>query len=382
MTKLLSKIGSYLGCHSWLIILGICASVGLFYLSSFSAPFYREDYEFLLIQLPRDLFSAIPPVHYHPISIHLFYYFSKLAFGSSYGLYHLVLYLFYMGSFFFIYAIAREFLKSKTKAFLILILYGFNISFFPHFYWIAVSYFTIGSFFFFGAVYFFLKQKPWAAWATGGFILASLGSNDGSVVIFPLLYLLSWYQRFFPRRLIPATVLAGVFVVFRFFILKLPAEQSYSMHVDFRIVKTIQWYILRALNLPEGIRFSGDLSLVILFGLLLLVLGLGFIREVGRGTLSKRLTIFGVLWFLIAGGPFFLLPDHMSAYYLTFAFLGFALIVVQLLNTKALMVVFLIIYFLMAVKGLTFLERTHWIILKTIGTPAKFYQLDKSHLGN
>lgn len=361
-----------------IIVFGFIVSLtAVFYRDAFFAPFYREDVFFLATALPRDLFRAVPEIHYHPISVPLYYSLTRTFFGSNYFYYHLVEFVFYFVGLFFSWLLARKLTGSWKKATIALFLFALNISFFANFYWIAVSHFSIGAAFFFGSLYFFLLKGKLNGLIFLLLLLGSLGSNEAAIVLFPIFWLLAWYFKYFDRaRLVTTSIFGCFYFVLRFFYFQLPTVTDYSVKVDFQALKTFEWYFLRGLNLPEGIRFSGDNVLLGFFAVLIFILTVAGVRYFRRPGCKIRLIIFGLLWIILGGLPFYLLPNHLSSYYFTFAFLGLGIVFAEILGRqKALAIAFCTAYFFLSIRGLDFLENTHWIILKNVGETQKFYSI-------
>jgi hypothetical protein len=130
-------------------------------------------------------------------------------------------------------------------------------------------------------------------------------------------------------------------------------------------VRTFRWYVLRSLNLPEAVKFSADWFFTGAFGLFLLTL---FNKKI-----DWKLILTGVFWFVATLGIFIFLPNHMSAHYLTVALFGSSLIMSELLSkNKNILFLSLVLYLFLTVRGLEFLSKTHWIILKNTGPIGSF----------
>jgi len=95
----------------------------------------------------------------------------------------------------------------------------------------------------------------------------------------------------------------------------------------------------------------------------------GYIR---KQQVNVKLWILAVFWFIAGALPFYFLPNHMSSYYLTMALFGPALLFAEVFSGKKLVYAAVIVYFFMTVRGLDFLSKTHWIILKNTGPIGSF----------
>lgn len=341
----------------WLVIV----ILALVYGPSFTSPFFQDDATLLDIAKNYSPFSPIASFPYRPVSINLFYSLSYRAFGMNPLGYHLVLFAAMAITVLLVFVIARR-LLDKNKALVAAFFYAFNISLFANFYWIAVSYFSLGALFFFAAVYFYLEERKILLYLS--FLLA-LGSNEIAIVLPLLLAGVSWYQKKWQRSLLVLTVADVVLLLARVIFIGLPQDSAYTISINLTALATVRWYFLRALNLPEGIRFATDPLILILFILFLGLLLLG-------KRPSIRLLIFGAFWFLVGALPFYFLPNHMSSYYLTMALFGPAIIFAEVFSGRRLAYVAVAVYFLLTVRGLDFLSKTHWIILKNTGPIGSF----------
>ena len=244
--------------------------------------------------------------------------------------------IFFLGGLYLIYKI--------TKSYFVVFLVAFNISLFPLFYWVATSYFSLAFFFVFAALYF--NSLP--------IFILGLFTNE-LIVVFPILYLLwSWFKNKIEiKRVFPFFLVSALYLPLRVMLVPFPKATDYAIEIG-KFIPTFRWYSLRIFNLPEGIRNQN--IILVLFAALVLLVILNF------KNFKLKSFIFGVSWFFVGALPFFFLPGHMSAYYLTISLFGPMVFLSDLL--KKYRVLFLTIYVLMAFLGLEFLKTSHWIILK------------------
>jgi len=357
-------------------LLAIFFGVAFLYHDSFFAPFYRDDWFFLKVQLPEDLVKPISDLHYLPISIQGFYWLMRTLFEYNVLAYHLFLFVGMLGVFFLVYILAKDFLQSDKKALVTTFFFAFNISLFAIFYWVAGMYFVLGPLFYLSANYFYLKRKIFFVFL---FYLLAIGSNEIGYTLPGMLLLVSWYKNIWDKKLVILLV-ANLLIFFaRIKFLNFPVMDTYQMKFDLHILKTIQWYLLRTLNLPEAIRLRADPIILVSFG--------GFLATIlfSVKKINPRLFIFGVSWFLIGGIPFYFLPFHLSSYYATLALFGICLLLVELITDKRIIILSVLCYLVLSFTGLQFLKDTHWIIRKDIGWPGKFNhpsEINESSLAN
>lgn len=341
------------------IILGLV----VLYCSSFTSPFFQDDFELLSLARQGDAFMPIPNFPYRPLAIQVFYSIGSLFSGTNPLGFHLLSFLFFVGLLAFIYLLAEKILGRGLGAKLTVVLYAFNISLFPLFYWVATSYFALAAFFVFGGAYFYLRGGNFLLLATAFFVLGLL-SNE-LVLVFPgLLYLLDYVtgRRNWSRWLV-FLVIDVFYFVLRFLLSGMPTAPDYALNLGLRFFATFRWYFLRIFNLPEGVRLGATPAIYLLFVILITILLVRLWQE--RKRVQARLIVFSGLWFFFGALPFYFLPGHMSAYYLTLALFGPSVFVGKLLDSSRKTALFFCgVYILLAVLGLDFLSQTHWIILK------------------
>lgn len=332
-----------------LVILGLA----VLYRESFLARFFQDD--FYLLDLARSTNPWVPIANFpfRPISVQIFYSFGAWLFGENPIGYHLLLFCLFSAGLLFLFKVSRHLLKNDFAAIIATAIFAFNVSLFPLFYWVAVSYFVLATFFVFGSANFYLGDSQRSFWLAVLFFILGLFSNELVMVLPALLVLLR-----FSRKVIPFFLIDICFLIFRLVISPFPKAADYALDFSLKFIGTFRWYALRVLNLPEG-RAAYSLEMIILLIMMVVVLILA-IRY-----FSVRRLLFAASWFFIGALPFFFLPNHMSAYYLTISLFGPAVFLAEgLAKNKGLAVCFLGVYIMMTVLGLEALSSTHWIILK------------------
>lgn len=327
---------------------------------------------FLLAQFPRDLLKPIPDFHFTPVSNQLFYGLTKILFGPNPLAFHLVLFLFSSLTLLLVHQISRHLLKNNLKAYMSVFFYALNVSLFANYYWVAISYFVIGGFFFFLTVFAYIKQGIFWKLVTIAALVCAFLSNEIGYLLPAVLLLCDMYQSRFKRSWIVLAAITSVVAIIRWLLVPKPVGQNYLLAFNWQVISTIRWYLLRVFNLPEGVRFSQQPEILILFVVFILLLAIVALWRFKAKSYPLRLTLFAAAWFLIGALPFYFLPNHMSAYYLTIALLGPALLFSELLAVKKIWLLALGVYLLLSWSGLLFLQKTHWIILKNTGPIGAF----------
>lgn len=350
--------------QNWLKILLILILTAGVYRDSFTARFFQDDKVLLALSQQNNWFAPVPNFPYRPVSIQFFYFLGRTFSGFDPLGYHLLLFGAFALTLVVGFNLGKILLKDETRAVMAVFFYALNVSLFANFYWVATSYFVLGTLFFLSALYFYLQPGLKSLLLALFFFLLALGSNEIAFVFPAVALVVSWYLRQFSSRLWLFLSVDLALFFSRLFLVGLPKAADYTIQINGQFFATFRWYILRVLDLPEGIRFSGNYFLIGLFIL--------FLLSIFLAKINWRLLFFALGWFFLAALPFYFLPGHMSAYYLTLALFGPALFLGGIFGKSKLMFWAMGIYLVLTVVGLDFLARSHWIILKNTGPIGKF----------
>ncbi len=311
--------------------------------------------------------------HLHPISIQLFYSLGDLLTPNQPFGFHLILFIIFLITLRLFYQLSLQLLRDKSKARLAVFFYAFNLSIFANFYWIANSHFVLAPFFALLTIICYQQRSKLFNFITPLVFLLGLGSNE-LFYIYPLgLLLFAAFTKKINRvRLFTLALVDLIAVILRITFLHLPTQEAYRFTLDLRLLKTAWWYVLRILNLPEGIRNQNNLALYLLLVIMLGLLVASFLKLYRKNKVRWPILIFGSLWFLVFGLTFFFLPNHMSAHYMSTGLFGPALIFAEILHGRKTIILTIIVYLLLSYFGLEFLKATHWIILKNTGPIGSF----------
>lgn len=348
----------------------------LIYNDSFTSPFFQDDKTLLDLSVSQNWFQPIPNFPYRPISQPLFYLLSFKLFGNFVFGYHLVLFIVLATNNLLVYKIAKLLSKNSLVAVNTTLIYALNLSLFANYYWIATSYFSIGALLFFAAIYFYIgmgfKKKLLATL----FLVLAVFSNEIALVL-PLLFLMIdlWLRR--PIKWIGFfTTLSFALFLLRINLSGFPTHADYKMVFNAEAISTLRWYVIRGLNLPEGLRGSAVWKMMLPLVIFIAWTVYGAIKFclVDKESFFKA-TLFSFTWFVISAFPFFFLPNHMSSYYLTMAIFGSAFFVSYCLSHVKHYLIPMICYLAMTLIGLEFLRGSHWMILKNTGPIGQFKSL-------
>ena len=180
-----------------------------------------------------------------------------------------------------------------------------------------------------------------------------------------------------------------IYLILRMFLFPIPAQFLYKMKFDLDAVKSIWWYFLWLLNLPEELKFQSFFPLIFrkefttnffwqsiwwtLQPILLIVLGLivPFVTKARKGMNKFSFAIAGV-WMIVGGAPLLLALGHQYPFLLLFSLPGWAFCMaislaafVDSFNKKVgniYLGVFLSIWVFSSLYSLNFTELTHWTV--------------------
>lgn len=352
---------------SWPKFFLLLLLVGLIYRDSFTARFFQDDKLNLELAATKNFLAVIPGAnHFRPVSVQGFYFLGETLFGYDPLGYHLLGFGIFSATLFLVFQTAKLITNNQKQSLIITFLYATNISLFANFFWIANSQFVIGGFFFFLSLLLFYSKK--IAWLTAPMFLLGLASNEQILSLVFVLPVLSFlFKKPFPKYVYVAIVTLGiVWAGFKVFAFGMPTTADYAINLNpVTAIQTFRWYVLRALNLPEGVKLTTDWLFT---GAWIL-----FLFSLIKRKVNWKLILTGVFWFIVTLGIFIFLPKHMSAHYLTIALFGSSLIISELLPKKNIFLsAALALYLFLTVRGLDFLARTHWIILKNTGPVGQF----------
>lgn len=352
---------------NWLKFILLLILVTFIYRDSFTARFFQDDKLNIELAASRNFLAVIPGAnHFRPVSVQGFYTLGKLVSpGNPLG-YHLLEFIFFAATLFLVFQTAKFITNNQKQPLIITFLYATNISLFANFYWIANSQFVLGGFFFFLSFLLFYSKKYF--WLAVPVFLLGLASNEQIISAVLVLPVISYFfKKPFSKYIYAALLALAVFWIgLKVFVFGMPTTTDYAVSLNpVTALATFRWYVLRALNLPEGVKLTADWTMAGAW--------LVFLLSLIRGKINWKMILVGVFWFVATLGIFIFLPNHMSAHYLTVALFGSSLIISELLPKKKIfLVVALVLYLFLTIRGLNFLTQTHWIILKNTGPIGQF----------
>ena len=280
---------------------------------------------------------------------------------------------------FLIYKFAQKLKLSQTASIIASILYTTSPIHFGSLYWWSGFYVGVGSTFFILSLLTFLSYfetgKIIYAQVTLILFTAMLLSNESLFLTpFIFVFLAHHTKKIYPRILIGLTFLISIIsFIFHIAVSKFAQVPDYQLGSFIQTFKTAHWYIYRLINLPEAVQSMANPQKYILYLLTLIMLSwfITIFYKNYHKILSSYYLKLGILIFLFTASPFFLLPNHLSSYYLDSGFVGISLMLGFIYafgfssNNKPLEIISsisLILFFITSLISVNFMNQTSWIV--------------------
>lgn len=398
----------------WLVILGL--SFFLFY-PTLKYYFFQDDFYLLKISqannFPQILKLFIPPINvtfYRPVSDLIFYQLFYKFFYHNAFYYHLFGLFLHFTNTILIFKLIKKITKLIPLGLLTSFFYVVSANHYIALSWIAAYHYILGTTFALLGFYYFLK---WVEKSNQKLLITSLGFyvlgilSEQIMSVLPLLILI--YVLFFIKKRKKLLVknwwyflsLFGInafYFIFRFFLFKIPLEDTYLMSFDLRALKTLFWLVLWSLNIPEELKyqmisffkvnpkFVSDfydfnkkvwllliLNLVLIYIIPLLILFINSFKQKLNRKYFFKLSLFGLLWFIISLLPVVFLPLHQYPYFLILASIGWLLFFLtplvllfkQYKNKQLAISIYAVIvslvWYCSSITNFNFTEKVHWI---------------------
>lgn len=373
-------------------------------IASFNYYFFQDDW-FILNDLKNlNLLTVFIPrtdiIYYRPIGIQSFLLISKSLFGLNYIWYHFVAFGIFLLCICLIYNLVWTLSGKKTLALITALLYGTASFHFMALSWISLTWNYITLAFFLLSLKSLItfqntKVKKYLVWAFLLFLLCLLSSEFALTIPFFAagIFLAKESKlnfksvKYYFKMLLPFFAAIFFYLMFRIFVLPLPAQGVYKPQIGIHILKDYVWYFLWTINLPEmfkyHLRFS-NLSLTNEFmdatrDILTKTIFLFFTEAVliiyclvkSIRSINKKVAAICITLFLIGLAPVISLPNHSYPYYLTVASIPviylLSLVIYNTIRTgnKKLNVTIggltLFFWILLSYSNQDFNRRTHWV---------------------
>jgi hypothetical protein len=377
----------------------IAAVAILVYHPAFGVFFTQDDFTHFKISqaktLKEFLYFFLPQkgvIFYRPLSVQIYTWICHLLFGLNPFGFHLVAFIFHLINIYLVWYLIMLLTKNPSCAFLIAFFWGVSSIHFMSLFWIAEFSLVLVSFFFFLSFIFYLKGKYWRFLLL---FLLGLLSNELMVTL-PVILLI--YELLFKKsslvKLIPPAIAVIVFISLRFFLFTTLLGEYYRLNFTIKqLTRSLRWYTLRLINLPEGIKFflflekSAFLSFCFscLFVFFFLILPLLFFKT--KKPLNWRIIILGTTWFFLSLTPVIFMSQHQSPLYASLGLPGFFLCLGEIFQKftqdkvqKYLTLGAIFSFFLTSFFSVRLMQKHHWVTKRAQLAKRYLTLLQKYHL--
>ncbi len=357
-----------------MIIISILLAFIFFY-RIFFGYFFMDDWYFLQVNRANSwveliqIFEPVKNIPYRPISQQLFYLVSQKIFGLNPLPYHVVILAIHMVNSLLVDQIVKQLGKQKATARLLSLMYLVSALHFVGVFSITGSYFVIGMLFSLLSIKYWLKFREnkklnYYFFSLVLFVLGVFSAEVAASLLFIFFIL-------YPKRKTIIHLLPFIFIVcsnllINYFIAGAPKTAAFNLRLS-AFPSVFKWYLLRALGLPEGVKngYQWEKSIIYIGFIALMGILIISLWKNKAYWLKKYKKLFtNIMWVLIGALPFYFLPNHLNPIYFSLAFVGFLLLINQILSDK-LLFAYAIIYIFISFFSVHLLFHTHWTVRRS-----------------
>lgn len=376
---------------AYVLLLVVYTLVVLVFFRGITNFFFQDDFINIYIGWIRNLadipniitaFKQYPNNAYRPIPYYLFGNIIIYLFKLNPVATHISLFILHGLNIFLLLRFLRLYVtKSLALLLLLLIFYGLNVLHLGVLYWFSTDYILLGTTFFLLLCLLVLKYErrpdPKHFFLLLFVYILMLLTNE-SLFLAPLqLFIMSkiFNLKRITKLLYVTIVISIISFIFRIKISGFGNLPDYQFGSFIEIVSLVRWYLLRTINLPEGIKAMDNTSINLIYtgSLVLVICFLKLFKHLKMHwrKINLKLLFFGICWFFILGLPYFLLVHHETAYYLNTAYIGLIIAAGTLFapiyeNKKIKLSILTIVtatcYIVMSYVGVSFLNKTSWLV--------------------
>ena len=325
----------------------------------------------------KNVFGLPQVTHWRPIH-NLFFLIAGNIFDKNYVGYHLLTFLFQIGSGFLIYKVVRMLTRDHKSGLIAGLIYTIHPAHFISLFWISGSATVIGFFFLVTSFYCYFVDRKIASLIL---YVISLLASEAMVVG---LAIFTSYEFLFKKEktdkfLLTITgIMSVIFLIIRFvFFTPKVTIDVYQLELSAKVLNAIKYYLLRTAGFAEA---SGDkIVSLILFGWLTLIILLLF------KSLNKKqninLLIFSIVTIIAGFSPFILIPSHLSPHYMNVSIFGFAIIIGLALKQlrPVTSFVFLLIFLGISIYNINLTKSNNWVFKRADLAKAYVEQIEKEN---
>jgi len=378
-----------------ILIVTLLLSIILIFYRGLTVFFFQDDFINMYIGWIKNIddlktmlfsFQYYPYSAYRPIPYAIFGFLIINLFHLNTVVTHIVMYLIHLFNSFLLYRISQNLNLSKLQSFLTAFLYATSAIHIGALYWWSGHYVTIGTTFLLLSMIFYLKyiknKSSNFFWLTIFLYIGTLLSNE-SLLLSPIIFFAIAKAKSF-KLLTSVTIISVLSFLFRKNVSKFGELPDYTIGTLPQILNTLKWYLARLLNIPESVKSIQSEQKILFITATILMLFIIFIKIYysKKDIYKTNILKLGLIIFFTCSFPYFLLPHHLSSYYLSSGFLGIALIIGYIFGLRTRnpsignisLAFFIVFWMVTAVLNVQYINKTSWLVWR--GEIAKAY-IDK-----
>lgn len=323
---------------AWSLAPALCLVV---FRQGLSSWFQQDDFQWLRLEvhswpdLWRLLFEPRAQGTIRPLSERLFFVVFRRLFDLNAGPYRAFVFLTQFGNLLLLSAVARRLTGSRASALIASAVWGLNIALLIPMVWTSAYNQILCAFFYLSSLLLFLRhietgRWSWYFWHCAAFLLG-LGALE-TMLVYPavLLAFCALLARSHLWKAIPLLVVSAIYAAARLWLVPHAASGPYAFHFDTSMLGGLWTYW--SWSLAGGSRWAETFALPRFAGAALtwlltagLALALAWQSVRSRGSAAVRLSVFGLIWFVLTIAPVLPFRDHRIDYYPTIPVIGLAL---------------------------------------------------------
>lgn len=388
-----------------LIVTGLLFFLVLFiFFKGISLHFFQDDFINMYIgwiQSPGDIktlvtsFQTYPYNAFRPIPYYLYGFLIINVFKLDPVITHLLMFVTHVINALLLFLLLTKLGLQRRISWIISMIYTLSPVHMGALYWWSGHYVTIGTTFFLLSLYTYTsyvqKKSIKLVLVTCVLFICMLFSNE-SLLLAPFVYTVisKIKKRPIPKIFVATVCLISIAsFIFRSVISKFSELPDYTIGNIQEFFETAKWYGFRIVNLPEGVQNMQQSAKITIY-ILILCMGVlcvyTLIQE--RNRLKSPFIFLGVSIFVTTMAPFFLLPNHLSSYYLSTGFIGISIIAGYILGyafisnkifIKSISCIIFLLFFITSFISVDFMNKTSWIVWRSENARKYIQKLKKSY---
>ncbi|MCR4325024.1 MAG: hypothetical protein NUV69_05045 [Candidatus Curtissbacteria bacterium] len=318
-------------------------------------------------------------------------------FGLNALNFSLLIFAFHIANSYLVGYLSLQLFKNRLAAFLSSLLYATAAFHFLTLSWFSLAWVAIGTTPFLLSLIFYIKYRSkrnnkYLVFSLVSFIM-SLTATEFAITLPAFIVILEFFAGLSRRDIIKkispilifTTPVIILYLLARFVFFPIPAEGDYQITIDRQVTKTLAWYFLWLLNIPEELKyqiivsklqlthtFLRDSGKLFLPTLLLISTTLSTFSLLLLASLKfkmAKLLGFSLIAFVVGIMPVLFLPSHSYPYYLSiasiFPFISIGYLLSAIYNMDNKILTMLAASFTLSLIALSFLTvflttRLHW----------------------